>query len=71
MVATTTDLCLNLNRLSKIHQKTGKRAQSCNLSKVTRLILVASGTIPGDGRGRTLAKYDLSPGPIKSKKNEK
>jgi len=60
-VLNTTDLYLDLNRLSKTHQKTDKRAQSCNLPEVTRLILVDSGTISRDGEGRSLAKDDLSP----------
>jgi len=60
-VLTTTDLYLDLNRLSKTHQKTDKRAHSCNLPEVTRLILVASGTISRDGEGRSLAEDGLSP----------
>jgi hypothetical protein len=61
LVLTTTDLYVDLNRLSKTHQKTDKRAQSCNLQEVTRQILVASGTISMDGEGRSLPKDDLSP----------
>jgi len=48
MVLITTELCLNLNRLSKIQQKPGKRAQSSNSTEVTRLILVATGMVSGD-----------------------
>jgi len=69
-VLSTTDLCLNLNRLSKIHQKTDKRAHSCNLPEVTRLILVTSGTISRDGKGRSLAKDDLTPETLKLSENE-
>jgi len=39
----------------------GKRVKSCNIPEVSRLILVASGTISRDGEGRSLAKDDLSP----------
>jgi len=60
-VSTTTDLYLDLKRLSKTHQKTDKRAQSCNLPEVIVLILVASATISMDGEGRSLSKDDLSP----------
>jgi hypothetical protein len=36
---------------------------------VTRLILVASGTISSDGKGRSLAKDYLSPGTLKHSRN--
>ncbi len=41
------------------------RASSCNLPYVTRLILVASGVVSGDGKERSLAKDDLSPESLK------
>jgi hypothetical protein len=59
LVLTASDLYLDLKRLSKTHQKTKKRAQSGNLTVVTRLILVASGVFSEDGKGRSLAKGDL------------
>ena len=70
MVLTTTNLCLNLNRLSKIHQKTGKKAQSSNLPEVTRLILVASGLVSRNGKGRSFSKENLSPEPLELRKND-
>ena len=70
MVLTTTDLCLNLNRSSEKHQIPGKIAQSRNLPLVTRLILVASGTISRDGEGRRLVKDDFTPEPLELSKNE-
>jgi hypothetical protein len=42
-----------------------------NSPEVTRLILVASGTISWDGKGRSLAKDDLTPETLKRCKNEK
>jgi len=69
-VLTTTNLCLNLNRFSKIHQKLVKELNPVNLPEVPRLILVASGTIPRDGKGRSLAKDDLTPETLKLNKNE-
>jgi len=47
---------------------------SCNYynmipTDVTRLILVASGTISSDGKGRSLAKDYLSPGTLKHSRN--
>jgi len=41
-----------------------------NLPEVTRLILVASGIVSGDGKGRTLAKDDLTPETLKLIINE-
>jgi hypothetical protein len=40
------------------------------LPDVTRLILVASGTISSDGKWRSLAKEDQSPEPLELSKNE-
>ena len=57
-------------QIIKKPSKTGKIAQSCNLPEVTRLILVASGTISRGGKGRSLAKDDLTPETIKLSKNE-
>jgi len=43
-----------------------------NLPEVTRLILVASGIVSGDGKGgRCLAKDDLTPETLKRSKNDK
>jgi len=41
-----------------------------NSPEVTSLILVASGIISDGGKGRGLAKYDLSPEPLKLRKND-
>jgi hypothetical protein len=38
---------------------------------VSSLILVVSGIISGDGKGRSLAKDDLTPKTFKSSKNDK
>jgi hypothetical protein len=42
-----------------------------NLPEVTRLILIASGVVFGDGRGRSLAKGDLTPETLKRSNNDK
>jgi hypothetical protein len=70
IVLTTTSLCLNLNGLLKIHQKTGKRTQSCNLPLVTKLILVASRLVSRDGNGRDFSRDDLSPKRLELRKND-
>ena len=85
MVLISADLCLNLNELSKIHQKprknltkkkTNLHGLSCNCydiipPDVPRLILVASVIVSGDEKGRSLANDDLSPGTLKHSRNNK
>jgi hypothetical protein len=41
-----------------------------NLKIVTRLILVAAGTISKDGEGRSMARDDLTPESLELNKND-
>ena len=66
MVLTSADLSIQLTLPRTLFTE----FSPYNLPEVTRLILVASGIVSRDGKGRSLAKDDLTPEPLKLSKNE-